>query len=374
MVQSHLSADQEGERVASLDNDENQLITTRTPHDDGFAMPAEWRPHDACFVSWPCREKTWSGHFEKAKKAYLDVIASIHRFEPVVVLANPSDAGEARSRLARGIEVLEIELDDSWIRDNGPIFVCDGRSRVASVKFSFNAWGNKSPSYSKDDRVPIALSQHLRMQAYVAPMTLEGGAISVDGEGTLLTTEQCLLNANRNPDLTREQIERMLTLYLGVRKVIWLGKGVEEDITDGHVDGVAGFAGPHLAIAAFTRDRSDPNFNTLTDNIDRLESSTDEKGRSIEVVRIIQPRPREVEGIHITPCYTNHYIANGGVIAPTYGIPEDEIALDTLESVYSGHEVVGVDCTYIEVGGGAVHCITQQKPAGTPVHPRQRTA
>lgn len=348
-------------------------MTTRTPHDDGFAMPAEWHPHDLCFVSWPCREKTWSGHFEKAKKAYLDVITSIHRFEPVVVLANPSDAREARSRLLKGIEVLEVELDDSWIRDNGPIFVRDSEGRVASVKFAFNAWGNKSPSYRKDNHVPIALSEHLRIRQYISPMILEGGAISVDGEGTLLTTEQCLLNTNRNPDLSREEIERTLTLYLGVRKVIWLGKGVEEDITDGHVDGVAGFAGPHLAIAAFTEDRSDPNFNALADNIDRLESSTDQKGRSVEVVRIVQPRPREVEGINITPCYTNHYIANGGVIVPTYGIPEDRIALDTLSSVYPDHEVVGVDCTYIEIGGGAVHCITQQKPAGATVSTWQQT-
>ena len=344
-------------------------MTARTPYDDGFVMPAEWQPHDRCFISWPCREKTWSGHFEKAKKAYLDVITNIHRFEPVVVLADPSDAREARSRLGKEIEVFEIELDDSWIRDNGPIFVCDSCNRVALVKFAFNAWGNKSPSYSKDDYVPIALSEHLRIRHYVAPMILEGGAISVDGEGTLLTTEQCLLNSNRNPNLVKEQIEHMLALYLGVRKVIWLGKGVEEDMTDGHVDGVAGFAGPHLVIAACTKDSSDPNFNTLRENIERLESSTDAKGRSIEIVRLVQPRPRKVEGIHITPGYTNHYIANEGVIMPTYGISEDRIALETLRSVYPRREVIGVNCSYIEIGGGAVHCITQQMPTGIPIPP-----
>ena len=344
-------------------------MTARTPHDDGFVMPAEWEPHDRCFISWPCREQTWLGHFEKAKKAYSDVIMGVHRFEPVVVLVDPSNADEARSRLGKDIDILEIELDDSWIRDNGPIFVRDGSNRVASVKFAFNAWGNKSPSYRKDDRLPIALSERLRMRHYVAPMVLEGGAISVDGEGTLLTTEQCLLNANRNPDLTRSQIERTLSLYLGIRKVIWLGNGVEEDITDGHVDGVAGFAGPHLVIAAQTKDRSDPNFNTLTENIDRLESASDARGRSIEIVRLVQPKPREVEGIHITPGYTNHYVANGGVIVPTYGISEDKIALETLRSVYPGREVIGVRCSYIEIGGGAVHCITQQKPYGKAISP-----
>ena len=344
-------------------------MIARTPHDDGLVMPAEWHPHDRCFISWPCREQTWSGHFEKTKKAYRDVIMGIRRFEPVVVLADPLNVEEARLRLGREVEVLDIELDDSWFRDNGPIFVSDDDDRVAAVKFAFNAWGNKSTDYSKDDRAPIALAEHLRMRQYSAPMILEGGSISVDGQGTLLTTEQCLLNPNRNPNLGIDQIERLLSLYLGAEKVIWLGRGVEEDITDGHVDGVAGFAGPHLVIAASTKDSSDPNFGALTDNIERLESSTDAKGRAIEVVRIIQPRPREVEGIHITPGYTNHYIGNGGVIVPSYGISEDQIALKTLRSVYPGHEVVGVDCSYIEIGGGAVHCITQQQPAGTILSP-----
>jgi agmatine deiminase len=342
-------------------------VTARTPHDDGFVMPAEWQPHDRCFISWPCREQTWSGHFEEAKRAYLGVIKNVNRFEHVVVLADPSTAKEARSRLGREMEILEIELDDSWIRDNGPIFVRNDSDRVALVKFGFNGWGNKLPSFSKDDHVPIALAKHLRTRHYVAPMVLEGGAISVDGEGTLLTTEQCLLNGNRNPDLTRGQIEQILALYLGIRKVVWLGKGVEEDMTDGHVDGVAGFAGPHLAIAAYTEDPSDPNFNTLTENIERLESTTDAKGRSIEIIRLVQPRPREVEGIHITPGYTNHYIANGCVIVPTYDISEDKAALETLMSVYPDREVIGVNCSYIEVGGGAVHCITQQKPTGTSI-------
>ena len=344
-------------------------MTARTPHDDGFVMPAEWQPHDRCFISWPCREQTWLGHFEEAKGAYLDVIKNIRNFEHVVVLADPSTVKEARSRLGREMEILEIELDDSWIRDNGPIFIRDGSSRVAMAKFGFNGWGKKLASFGRDDHAPIALAKHLGTRQYFAPMILEGGSISVDGEGTLLTTEQCLLNANRNPNLTRGQIEHILDLYLGVHRVIWLGKGLEEDMTDGHVDGVAGFAGPHLVIAAYTKDPSDPNFKTLNENIERLESSTDAKGRSIEVIRLVQPRPREVEDIHITPGYTNHYIANGGVIVPIYGISEDRIALETLRNVYPTHEVVGVDCSYIEVGGGAVHCITQQKPTGTSIPP-----
>jgi len=332
-------------------------------------MPAEWDPHECCCISWPCRERTWLGHYEDAKRAYQDVIMGIRRFEPVVVLTDPSTANEARSRLGRDLDFIEIELDDSWVRDNGPFYVRNDEDRVAIVKFGFNAWGNKSPSYGRDDLVPIKLAKLLRTRHYVAPMILEGGAISVDGEGTLLTTEQCLLNANRNPDLSREQIERTLADYLGVRKIIWLGKGVEGDMTDGHVDGVACFAGPHLVLAAHTKDQSDPNFATLENNIARLEAATDAKGRSIEVIRVIQPRPREVEGISITPGYTNHYIANGGVVVPTYGIPEDKVALETLKSAYPGREVIGVNCSYIEIGGGAIHCITQQRADGTPAPP-----
>ncbi len=337
-----------------------------TPETDGFAMPAEWEPHSRCYISWPCKESTWHGYFARTKSAYRQVIEAISRFEPVTVLATRRTIDEARTVLREGTDILEMELDDSWLRDNGPIFVKDGDSRVAIVKFGFNAWGDKFPPFDKDELVPIHLAKHLRMRCYSAPLILEGGSISVDGEGTLLTTEQCLLNKNRNPDLTRRHIERRLGEFLGVKKVIWLGRGVEDDVTDGHVDGVASFAGRGVVIAAHTKDASDPNHAALEDNIARLESATDFKGRSIEVIRITQPRPRDVSGIHITPCYTNHYIANGGVVAPTYGIKEDASALDTLRSAYPNREIAGVNCIHIEVGGGAVHCITQQMPAGVP--------
>ncbi|MEM0343959.1 MAG: agmatine deiminase family protein [Thermoplasmata archaeon] len=349
-------------------------MTSRTPCDDGLFMPAEWTPHDACLISWPCRQETWYGHFEKTKRAYLEVIRRINAFENVIVLADPSTAEEARARIGSQADIIEVPLDDSWIRDNGPIFVRNEGGKVAMVKFGFNGWGSKAPSFRKDDDVPVVLSNLLCMRLYVAPMVLEGGAISVDGEGTLMTTEQCLLNPNRNPHPDRDRIERLLSHYLGIRKVIWLGRGVEGDMTDGHVDGVASFAGPRLVLAAWTNDTTDPNFKALDENLERLQSSTDAKGRSIEVVKLIQPRPREVDGIPITPGYTNHYIANGGVIVPAYGIREDEMALDTLRSVYPDREVVSVDCSYIEIGGGAVHCITQQKPVGTAIPPERGTS
>jgi agmatine deiminase len=334
------------------------------PSKEGFRMPAEWSAHSDCYVSWPCKELTWHGHISQSKAAYASVINTIKRFEPVTVLGTPGAIGEVRRTLGEGQRFIEVELDDSWIRDNGPIFVRNGDSRVALVRFGFNAWGGKYPPYEKDALVPKVLARHLGVRDFAAPMILEGGSITVDGEGTLITTEQCLLNKNRNPQLTRKEIETILADFLGATKVVWLGKGLEDDITDGHVDGVATFAGPHLVVAAHTKDDSDPNYHNLIENIETLETATDIRGRSFEVVRIVQPRPRKVEGIPITPGYTNHYIANGGVVVPTYGILEDKIAVETLRGLYPGREVAGVECSYIEIGGGAVHCITQQQPKG----------
>jgi len=335
----------------------------RTPAEDGFKMPAEWAPHAGCYISWPCKGETWHGYIEDAKKAYIEVINAINRFEPVTVLADPSVYAEAREKLGKGIEILKVRLDDSWARDNGPIFVTSKDGGVALVNFRFNGWGKFTP-YENDDKLPVFLSNHLRMRRYDASMVLEGGSISVDGEGTLITTEQCLLNPNRNPNLTREEIEKNLADYLGIKKVIWLWRGLIGDLTDGHVDAVAAFVRPRIVIAAYTEDRSDPNYAALKENMDRLLSSTDAKGRSIEVIKMVQAREFEFLGQYMTPYYCNNYIANGGVIVPVFGIPEDRIAIETLRSVFDDREIVEIQARYLEIGGGAVHCITQQRPAG----------
>jgi agmatine deiminase len=340
----------------------------QTPAEGGFSMPAEWGPHAGCFISWPCREQTWRGYFEDAKKAYSAVIKTINRFDPVTVVVDPKTALEARRSLGPEARIFEAALDDSWARDNGPIFVRRENNRLALVNFRFNGWGNKGP-WEKDDRLPVLLAERLRIRRYDAPMVLEGGAISVDGDGTLLTTEQCLLNANRNPSMSREGIEQVLASYLGIRKVVWLARGVEDDMTDGHVDGVAGFAMPHVVLAAHTSDDSDPNYRNLEENLARLESATDAKERSLEVVRMVQPKPMFVGSVSITPSYVNLYFANGAVVFPTYGIREDKLALETIASLFPEREIVGVRCEHISVGGGDVHCITQQLPAGEPLYP-----
>jgi len=339
----------------------SMTVDSRTPSKAGFAMPAEWEAHDACYMSWPCRPETWQGFHEEAKATYVAVARAVRRFEPVIMLAPPSRVREARDSLGPDDEVVPMELDDAWIRDNGPIFVRRPDGRRAVVNFRFNGWGGKAP-WRKDDEVPVRLAERLGMRRYDAPMVLEGGAISVDGEGTLLTTEQCLPSRNRS--MSRARIERVLADYLGIRKVIWLGRGLKGDFTGGHVDGVAGFAAPRVVVAAHAAAPSDPNRAALADNLVRLGSATDAKGRSIEVVTLPQPRPRTWQGLPVTPGYVNHYIANGGVVVPTFGISEDAAALATLRVLHPGREIVGVPARYLEFGEGSVHCITQQRPGG----------
>jgi len=302
----------------------------------------------------------------EAKRAYAEVIGAINRFEPVTVLSDPSTGAEARKTLGNDIGILEIPLDDSWIRDNGPAFITSGDGKLATVQFGFNGWGGRFP-HLRDSKASDAISNRMKIREYNAPMTLEGGAIAVDGEGTLLTTESCLMNRNRNPDLTRDQIEKILGDYLGVKKVLWVKQGIHGSMIDGHIDGVSAFVRPGTVIHASTKDESDPNFMIMRGNRARLETMTDARGRPIEIIDFPMPVQREIEGHRIAPCYTNFFIAKGGIVAPTFGEANDEVALEILRDLFPKHEVVGVRCEYIGIGGGEVHCITQQIPFGTPV-------
>ena len=332
------------------------------PVDNGLSMPAEWAPHTGCLVSWPCKEETWCGFVKLAKRAYSEVIAAISQFEPVFVLSDPSTTHEARQALAKGTTITELPLDDAWIRDNGPTFVSSDSGDLAIVQFGFNGWGERFPPYDKDARVPELLADRTGLRRYVAPMVLEGGAVCADGKGTLLTTESCLLNPNRNPNHTRENIEEILGSFLGVRKVLWLRQGIHKSMIDGHIDGIAAFVSPSKVVLASTEDQSDPNHAIMRDNRDRLETMTDARGRSIEIIDFPMPKLREIAGNRIAPCYTNFYISNGGIVAPTFGDPNDRTALEILRGLFPDREVVGVRSEYIGVGGGEIHCITQQIP------------
>ncbi len=239
-----------------------------------------------------------------------------------------------------------------------------GGGQVAGVDWGFNAWGNNYPDHQLDAELARRMLDHLGMQRYGAPLVLEGGSIHVDGEGTLITTEECLLNPNRNPDLSKAEIEQHLKDYLGIRQVIWLGQGYEQDETDGHIDEIACFARPGLVLALTTDDTGDTNFKIFQDNLDRLKAARDANGREIEVVTLRQPERRDHNGVRLTLSYTNFYIANGGIVMPAYEDAADDEAFRTLRKVFSDREVIQVPALDIVKGGGGIHCITQQQPSG----------
>jgi len=340
------------------------------PADDGFFMPAEWTPHGRCWMEWPTRAETWGERIDAAREAYGEVAEAIARFEPVTMITKPKNVAEVSLLTASGINTFSLPHDDSWMRDNGPTFVVDGRGNVAGVDWQWNAWGNKYPEHERDAAVAEAVLAHLGMRRYEAPMVMEGGAIHVDGEGTLITTESCLLNPNRNPGMTREEVEQVFARYLGIAKVVWLGGGLEDDDTDGHVDEIACFVRPGVVLALVTSDTTDGNYATLSENLARLKAARDAKGRALEIIEIEQPARRMLaDGRRASLSYINFYLANGGIIMPAFEDPQDKRAYDTLHRVFADRQIVQVPASDIVQGGGGIHCITQQQPAGLPATP-----
>jgi agmatine deiminase len=338
-----------------------------TPGSLGFRMPAEWEPHERCLIAWPTeiRHDLWGEQYLLAKASYAAVAHAIARFEPVLMLARPGEGGVARSYCGGEIDVVEMPIDDSWLRDSGPIFLTRRDGARAVADFTFNAWGEKYHPYDNDAAIGRLLAEYFGVERFAAPMVLEGGAITVDGQGTLITTESCLLHPSRNPGLTRDEMTQILKDYLGVQKVIWLksGLGLEEDPdTDGHVDGVAAFADPGRVLLHMVRDPRHPDYENLVENRRRLET-TDARGREIEVVEFdLRGHAVLVGDTPIVETYVNAYAANGALIVPTAGTGDDEPALERLREIVPGREVVGVPCPVIGYGGGGVHCITQQVP------------
>jgi agmatine deiminase len=325
-------------------------------------MPAEWEPHEACLMEWPTvtRRDFWADRFEEAKRDYASVATAIAAFERVVMVCDPDQQAEVRRYIGEGVEVLPIPIDDSWMRDNGPIFVRDDKGRVALVHFRFNSWGERYLPYDRDAQVPRHIAAHLGIRRYEAPFVLEGGSFFVDGEGTLITTEQCLLNPNRNPTMSREQIEDGLRDYLGVETIVWLGLGHSTDRdTDGHIDGIAPYLEPATVVLLAPEDPEDPDHDRGRDNLERLRRARDARGRSFEVI------PFDTRPPGVVP-YLNFYLPNGGVIVPVADRPEDEQALDQIAKLFTDREIVPVAGETLCYGGGGPHCITQQVPVGTP--------
>ncbi len=330
-------------------------------------MPAEWAPHQATLMEWPTntRKGFWGELFDRATADWATMANAVAAFEPVVMVTDPEQASEARAMCGEGVEILPIPIDDSWMRDNGPIFVTDANGGVALVHFRFNSWGNKYLPFDRDAEVPKHIAAHLGMRRYEAPMVLEGGSFFVDGEGTLITTEQCLLHPNRNPDMTREQIEHTLGEYLGIDRVVWLGQGhpLDRD-TDGHIDAIAQYLGPGRVLLDVPSDPADPYHANGQDNLARLGAARDAAGRAFQIVELDAGTPA-------VTAYMNHYLVNGGVIVPADGEPNDHDVLVQLKEAYPDREIVSVPGAVILEGGGGPHCITQQVPAGTTLAPDQ---
>ena len=330
-----------------------------------FIMPAEWERHQRCWMAWPCRESLWGSpaELEKARAAYASVANAIARFEPVTMVARPEHRADVRKACGSGVQVKDHAIDDSWLRDTGPSFVRDARGHLSGVAWRFNGWGGKYQPHNRDASFAASLLEDLGLPCLKAPMVAEGGAIHVDGEGTLLTTRQCLLNVNRNPGMAQSDIERILGEFLGVRKIIWLNEGLNGDETDGHIDNVVCFAAPGKLILQGCEDPADANFRIAKDNHALLAEETDAAGRRFEIIRLPLPGPRfDAHGKRLTLSYVNYYVANGGIIMPSFDDPADARARDILAAAFPGRRIIQTPALDIVAGGGGIHCITQQMP------------
>jgi agmatine deiminase len=337
------------------------------PLRDGFTMPAEWAPHERTWMCWPARAEIWGSEegLLRAKQAVARVARAISSFEPVTMAARAADAAEAKLATSGKADIFEVALDDSWARDFGPTFVTSPEGEVAAVSWEFNAWGNKYRPWSNDAAFARNVARSLGTRLYPAPLVCEGGAIHTDGAGVLLTTEQCLLNENRNPHLDRQQIEERLALFTGARKVVWLGEGFSDEETDGHVDNIACFASPGRVVVGIPPLRAHPDYEPIQEVLRRLRASRDTAGEPFEIVELVQPQRHREDwrGRLLQTSYVNFYLANGGGVMPSFDDRNDEAARTTLAACFPGRDILQIDALDIVQGGGGIHCITQQEPA-----------
>jgi agmatine deiminase len=323
-----------------------------------FSMPAEWMPHVRTWMAWPCRREAWDGPagLARAKNAYAAVARAISRFEPAVMAARPEDADEARQ--ATGCEIFAVALDDSWARDIGPTFVTGSQTRAA-VQWRFNAWGGKYSPFDQDAAFAARVADKAGVALRQAPIICEGGAIHSNGQGVILTTEQCLLNPNRNPGLRMESAEQVLRDAIGAKRVIWLGDGFSDTETDGHVDNIACFAGEGRVILGVPDSKSHPDHAPVMEAKRRLMAA------GLEVIELVQPRTiwRDRHGRLLQASYVNFALCNGGLVMPSFDDAHDETAKVLLADCFPGRKIVALPALDIVAGGGGIHCITQQEPA-----------
>lgn len=341
-----------------------------TPAAQGFQMPAEWEHHAAIWLSWP-HDPVSFPHKAEAETVYANFVAAIHATEFVHLHVPNLETKVRVEKLLqeRSVDLSRVDLRvtdyaDIWIRDYGPAVVVNRAAKQrALVKWQFNAWGNKYAALLKDNNMPYQMNETLQLPIFEGGIVMEGGSIDVNGAGTLLTTKQCLLNKNRNPELTQQQIEEKLTDYLGVRHFIWLNEGIEGDDTDGHIDDIARFVNATTVVCAYTEDSNDPDYKPLKENYDLLTQATDQDGNPIQVVKLPTPGWVGDDKGRLPASYANFYIGNGVVIVPVFGQPNDQAALDVLQSVFPERTVIGINAFYLVYGFGTFHCSSQQEPS-----------
>ena len=340
------------------------MLTGKDVAVNAVRMPGEYEAHERTLMCWPARADLWGAHLRQAELDYAEIAQQIARFEPVTMIAAPAAAETAADLCGSNVEVVEIPIDDSWARDTGPDFVVDESGVPEIVDFTFNAWGEKFAPYADDARLAERWAQRTGRRRRAVPMVLEGGSIATDGERTLVTTEECLLHMNRNPDMTRAQIEATLADALGVEAIVWLPFGLALDAdTDGHVDNVAAFIEPGRLLVQGCDNPAEDDHRRTAINRRCAEGAIDACGRELEVVVVPVLPYAEVDGRRLMVPYLNLYVLNGAVIVPTSGHPADDEMLGLIGSCYPGREVVPVPATMLAFGGGGPHCITQQVPA-----------
>jgi agmatine deiminase len=337
---------------------------TKTPAQLSYRMPAEWEPHTATWLSWPRREGiSFPGSFDRVLPTLRIIVEALIESEQVCInVCNGAHEAEAREVL-RGLSMDQITFytiptNEPWCRDHGPIFLTrDTDPKLAVVDWDYNAWGGKYPPCDLDEVVPTRTAEILGLPVFYPKMILEGGSIDVNGSGALLTTEGCLLNKNRNPDLNREEIEKRLRDFLGAHEILWLGQGTEGDDTDGHIDNLARFVSERTVVAISEKDQGNPNYEPLRENLHRLDEM------KIDIIELPTTRRMTREDLVLPTSYANFYIANTVVLAPTYADPNDDVALSILRECFPARRVIGIDCRELIWGLGAFHCLTQQQPA-----------
>ncbi len=339
------------------------MIKQTTPKQAGYSMPAEWHFHERCWMAWPCHQSTWEKvGLERARIAYARVAQAIAQFEPVSLLVNPGDETSAKALCGDNISIVTLPINDSWTRDTGATFLLN-QNKLAGVDWIHNAWGGNYEDCALDNKIAAAIIKQTDSQYFHAPLVMEGGSFHVDGEGTVLTSRECLLNTNRNPQLSQVEIEQYLCDFLGAETVIWLNKGLLGDETDGHIDEIATFIAPGKVLCLITKDKEDPNYNTLQENLEILKSAKDAKGRSLEVYCVQQPPATYMEGERLTLSYINFYLANKGIVMPAFGYEAyDKAAYQLFTQLFPSYQISQIDALDVFAGGGGIHCITQQQP------------